>query len=103
MPIGQGEFVNVLVTHVVSPDEFYVQKVSTSLNLYAVETPPIWTISHVLYLSGRFFICYSIFDRLVYLVKLSSCWRTIAGAGDHGYHKDVASHYNSFQNISVTS
>ena len=54
-----------------------------------------------LYLNGLSVICYFIFDRLV--VKLSSCWRTIAGAGDHGYHKDVASHYNSFLNISVTS
>ena len=45
--IGEGAFVDVLVTHVVSPDEFYVQKVSTSLTFYAVEIPPIWTTSHV--------------------------------------------------------
>ena len=63
--------------------------------------PSMWLKSHQfglphmsLYLNGLFVICYFIFDRLV--VKLSSCWRTIAGAGDHGYHKDVASHYNSF-------
>ena len=42
MLIGEGAFVDVLVTHVVSPDEFYVQKVSTSLTF-----PPIWTTSHV--------------------------------------------------------
>ena len=41
MLIGEGAFVDVLVTHVVSPYEFYVQKVSTSLTFYAVEIPPI--------------------------------------------------------------
>lgn len=47
MLIGEGAFVDVLVTHVVSPDEFYVQKVSTSPTFYPVEIPPIWTTSLV--------------------------------------------------------
>ena len=52
-----------------------------------------------LYLNGLFVICYFVFDSVFW----SGCWRTIGGAGDHGYHKDVASNYNSFLNISVTS
>lgn len=31
VPIGEGAFVDVLVTHVVSPDEIFVQKVSTNI------------------------------------------------------------------------
>ena len=31
MPIGEGAFVDVLVTHVVSPEEIYVQKVNTDI------------------------------------------------------------------------
>ena len=56
--IGEGAFVDVLVTHVVSPDEFYVQKVSTSLTFYAVEIPPIQTTSHVPVF--EWVVCYSL-------------------------------------------
>ena len=31
MPIGEGAFVDVLVTHVVSPEEIYVQKVNADI------------------------------------------------------------------------
>ena len=61
MPIGEGAFVDVLVTHVVSPDEFYVQKVSTSPTFYPVEIPPIWTTSLVPVFEWLFVICYFVF------------------------------------------
>ena len=71
MLIGEGAFVDVLVTHVVSPDEFYVQKVSTSLTFYPVEIPPIWTTSHVPVFEWLFVICYFVFDRLVYFGQVA--------------------------------
>ena len=71
MLIGEGSFVDVLVTYVVSPDEFYVQKVSTSLTFYRLKSHQFGLPHMSRYLSGLFVICYFVFDRLVYFGQVA--------------------------------
>ena len=46
MPIGEGVFVDVLVTYVVSPDEIYVQKVSTMLHVCGYVHCSKWALQY---------------------------------------------------------